>query len=103
VVVWALDELKSGSGYGHHAGGYYSDAMHAAEGSKADKAGRSASVEWVPEVSTASPFTAGVGRVVSGVLAVVVVVAFGRARLLHRGLLVRLGPKLAQQRSSWRF
>lgn len=91
VVIWGLDESKPGSsGYGYYGGGYYyyssyysqpgSDQRRKKGGSKAGSSeagdGPLDTSGWVPEPSGGRRFAAFVGRVLTGVLAFLAVVAF---------------------------
>ena len=81
VVIWGLDEQKAVSGYGHYAGGYYyyasyyGDSEHPKKKAKDKGEGEAVTAEWVPVVSPGRRFAAAVGRVLTGVLAFIAVVA----------------------------
>ena len=89
VVVWGLDESKGSGGYGYYAGGYYyaSYYAHPAESTrrsknKADNGAQAVGVgmsaaapQWVPEVSAGRKFAALLGRLLTGLLAFLLIMA----------------------------
>jgi len=89
VVIWGLDENKPGSsGYGYYGGGYYYSSYYALpveSGKRSKKSGAGGSAEladgsavavsWMPEASPGRRFAIFVGRVLTAVLAFLVVVA----------------------------
>ncbi len=92
VVVWGLDENRGGAGYGYYGGGqyyyssYYSQAPDDGRRSKKTAApedngaqavgvGIDAARPWVPEVSAGRRVAAVVGRVLTALLAFLVVIA----------------------------
>jgi polysaccharide biosynthesis transport protein len=85
VVIWGLDESRAGTaGYGYYAGGYYYYASYYSPSPEPKKKKRAKEgappapvpeKTWVPEISPGRRFAAALGRVLSGVLAFLVVVA----------------------------
>jgi len=88
VVVWGLDEARAGSaGYGYSSGYYYASYYSLAPGSgrrsnKHDNGAQavgvgaeSAAMHWVPEESGGRRFARALGKVLTGVLAFLLIVA----------------------------
>ncbi|MDR3687700.1 MAG: polysaccharide biosynthesis tyrosine autokinase [Coriobacteriia bacterium] len=87
VVVWGLDESKAGtSGYGYYGNAYYYSSYYSqasdgalrggkkgkAEGSDGEQSGQA---EWAPEQSAGRRFASALGRILTGVLAFLLVIA----------------------------
>jgi capsular exopolysaccharide synthesis family protein len=91
VVVWGLDDSRGGSaGYGHYAGGYYYSSYYGQPAEKAQAAGQKAltaggtpppGIEdgWVPPTSAGSRFVKVLGRILTGVMAFIVVIVVAAA------------------------
>jgi capsular exopolysaccharide synthesis family protein len=82
VVVWGLDESRTGpGGYGHYAGGYYYYASYYGQSSEGDRQKSGASThgakpqtDWIPEPSTGKRVVGFIGRVLTGALAFLAVI-----------------------------
>ncbi|MBU4556124.1 MAG: polysaccharide biosynthesis tyrosine autokinase [Actinobacteria bacterium] len=88
VVVWGLDESKSGSGGYGYSSGYYYASYYATplgtgrRGTKHDNGAKavgadegSASQQWVPVESAGRRFARGLGQVLTGVLSFLLILA----------------------------
>lgn len=79
VVIWGLDETKGNHGYGYYAGGYYYYHSYYGAAPKTGRAAATAGVEeadWeMPRASLGRRIAATIGRILTGILAFLAVLA----------------------------
>lgn len=77
VIIWGLEEGKAGYGYGYgyYAGGYYYYASYYGKDREQGSKSASATAAFHPEPNAARRLAAGIGRVMTGLLAFLAVLA----------------------------